>query len=331
MLPLTITFKLCCSKLYFMVKHFRALAPAKFPISTSADFTSRTDGQDKPTLVFVHGWNCKATEWDKLVATIKELSPDQKTIAVNLPTFADSPNLTSRNFFDECAKRVGDACASVDGPSLLVGHSMGGAVVAHYLSSSSLNRKTPISGIYEIAGVKADPRNTLPSRSIIQKFGSFATRLLTNSTNYFLDKFEETHFDSHRRAAELSMRFMLGVFKFAGPLLIILDGGTKAAARTFHEFINEALSEDMLLSATALKAMCDLKLSPSSSLGKVKAVYAQHDVFVCGTLTLLCAMDLYGKPENGFSSETIPRVGHFPHREDSLATAMKILDFVSKD
>lgn len=326
-----VTFKLCCCKLYFMVKHFRSLAPAKPPVTTPRDFTSRTDGQDKPALVFVHGWNCKASEWDGLAAKIKDLSPNQKVVAVSLPTFADSPGLNSRNFFDRCAKSVNDACASVDGPSLLVGHSMGGAVVAHYLSSGSTDRKTPISGVYEIAGVKADPRNTLPSRNPIQKFGSFATRLLANATNYFLDRFEETQSDFHRRATEFSMRFMLGVFKFAGPLLIILDGGTKAAARTFYEFTTEALSGDMLLSATALKAMCDLKLSPSSSLGKVRAVYAQHDVFVCGTLTLLCAMNLYGKPENGFSSETIPMSGHFPHREDPSAMAQKILQFVSKE
>jgi pimeloyl-ACP methyl ester carboxylesterase len=313
-----------------MVNHLRSSASAKPPVTTPRDFTSRTDGQDKPALVFVHGWNCKASEWDGLAAKIKDLSPNQKVVAVSLPTFTDSPNLNSANFFDECAKRVSEACSSVSGPSLLIGHSMGGAVVAHYLSVESPNCKTPISGVYEIAGLKADPRNTLPSRNSLQRFGSAATRFLANAVYYFLDKFEQTHLDSYKKATEFSMRFMLKVFKFAAPILILLDGGSKAAARTFYEFTAEALSGDMLLSATALKAMCDLNLTPQSPFGKVKAVYAQHDVFICGTMTLLCAMNVYGSPGNYFSSETIPNSGHFPHREDPLAMAQRILEFASK-
>lgn len=315
-----------------MVKTSRSLASATSIASVKSNFASHSSGQDKPALVFVHGWNCKPSEWDGLVSKIKENSPDQKIVTVGLPTFSDSSHLTSQNFFNECAKRVRDSCASVDATSFyLIGHSMGGAVVAHTLSYEFGERRIPISGVYEIAGVKADPRDTLPSRNFIQKFGSFATKLLANTTNYFLDKFEETHSDLYRKATEFSMRFMLGVFKFAGPLLIFLDGGSRSSARTFYEFTTEALNGDMLLSATALKAMCNLNLRPSSVLGKVRAVYAQHDVFVCGTSTLLTAMDLYGSPENGFTSETIPCVGHFPHRENPTLMAQKILEFVSKD
>lgn len=315
-----------------MVMHSRAPASARATQPPIRKFTSHSDGQDSPTLVFVPGWNCKSTEWDGLVAKIREISPKQKVATVNLPTFADSSALTSRTFFDECSKRVGVVCSNVSGPYILIGHSMGGAVVAHYLSSESEDRKTPVSAVYEIAGVKADPRSTLPSTTIIQKFGSFATRFLTNTTNYFLDCFEATHTDFYKKATEFSMRFMLGVFKFAGPLLILLGGGTKSAARTFYDFTDEALGEDMLLSATALKAMCTLDLrKPLQSLGRVRAVYAEHDVFVCGTLTMLEALNLYGHPDNCFSSETISPAGHFPHREDPLAMAKRILEFASSE
>lgn len=82
-------------------------------------------GEGSPTLVFIHGMGGNLHTWDGVVA---ELSPRHATIAVDLLGHGESPVPEDEAMYTRDATLVDldDILATVDGPAVLVGHSLGG-------------------------------------------------------------------------------------------------------------------------------------------------------------------------------------------------------------
>ena len=85
-------------------------------------------GTGEPTLVFVHGWSCDARYWQKQVS---EFAKDYKIILIDLAGHGHS-GMTREKYtmkaFGEDVQAVVEATGSQD--VLLIGHSMGGPVIA---------------------------------------------------------------------------------------------------------------------------------------------------------------------------------------------------------
>lgn len=82
-------------------------------------------GSGAPALVFIHGLGGSTATWDGVVA---ELSPTYTTVAVDLlghgqSPVPDDPALYTR---DAALNDLDDVLATIDGPVVLVGHSLGG-------------------------------------------------------------------------------------------------------------------------------------------------------------------------------------------------------------
>ena len=87
-------------------------------------------GRGEPALVFVHGWTCDSTIWK---AQMDEFSKRRHVIAIDLPghgqTVAPASGFQSRTFVEAVDEVIrGEKLEKV----VLVGHSMGGAVVRQY-------------------------------------------------------------------------------------------------------------------------------------------------------------------------------------------------------
>ncbi len=79
-----------------------------------------------PTVVMIHGWTCRRAYWSPQVAHLE----DRYTVlALDLPGHGESPAPDAPRTIESAAEDVAAAInASVDGPVILMGHSMGGAV-----------------------------------------------------------------------------------------------------------------------------------------------------------------------------------------------------------
>ena len=82
-------------------------------------------GSGAPALVFVHGLGGTTATWDGVVAA---MSPRHLTVAVDLlghgaSPVPDDPALYTR---DAALADLDDVLATIDGPAVLVGHSLGG-------------------------------------------------------------------------------------------------------------------------------------------------------------------------------------------------------------
>lgn len=99
-------------------------------------------GSGVPALVFVHGLGGTTATWDGVVAT---MSPRHLTVAVDLlghgaSPVPDDPALYTR---DAALADLDDVLAAIDGPAVLVGHSLGG-----YLSlAHAATRPGAVAGI----------------------------------------------------------------------------------------------------------------------------------------------------------------------------------------
>ena len=110
---------------------FGKYAPTAVARRTSADGTPisyEIHGAGDPTLILVHGWSCDARYWREQLA---HFAPRQRVVTVDLAGHGHSgigrEDYTTR-LFGEDVRAVADA---VGGDRLiLVGHSMGGLVVA---------------------------------------------------------------------------------------------------------------------------------------------------------------------------------------------------------
>ncbi|MCH8504483.1 MAG: alpha/beta hydrolase [Ectothiorhodospiraceae bacterium] len=86
----------------------------------------RSGPGDAPTVVLVHGWTCRRTYWNP---QLEHLSGRFPVLALDLPGHGDSPVPDAPRTVESCAEDVISAVRkSVEGPVVLIGHSMGGAV-----------------------------------------------------------------------------------------------------------------------------------------------------------------------------------------------------------
>jgi len=94
----------------------------------ATDIAYTVAGQGNPTLVFMHGWSCDKSYWDKQVKTFANT---HKVIAIDLAGHGDS----SQDRSDYTMLAFGqDVKAVIDQESadnvVLIGHSMGGEIIA---------------------------------------------------------------------------------------------------------------------------------------------------------------------------------------------------------
>lgn len=114
--------------LFFAPPHVRAEWPY---LATSADGTPisyESYGSGEPTLVFVHGWSCDARYWR---AQVPYFSKNHRVVVLDLAGHGHSGMGRSRysmKSFGEDVQAVAEATGS--GSVILVGHSMGGSVIA---------------------------------------------------------------------------------------------------------------------------------------------------------------------------------------------------------
>ena len=98
-----------------------------YDVATSGVNTSPEN--DKPTLVFIHGWTCNRSHWIEQVTTFSDRFT---VIAIDLAGHGDS-SFERTNYSMESFAR--DVVAVLDKEQIeravLVGHSMGGMVIAH--------------------------------------------------------------------------------------------------------------------------------------------------------------------------------------------------------
>jgi pimeloyl-ACP methyl ester carboxylesterase len=82
-------------------------------------------GSGAPALVFIHGLGGSTATWDGVVA---ELSPSFTTIAIDLLGHGQSPVPEDPALYtrDAALADLDDVLTTIDGPAVLVGHSLGG-------------------------------------------------------------------------------------------------------------------------------------------------------------------------------------------------------------
>lgn len=83
-------------------------------------------GDGSPTLLFVHGWSCRRSYWQP---QLDYFSNSHTVMAIDLPGHGDSPAYSENNSITSYAANVLSAFAELPSPIVLIGHSMGGAVV----------------------------------------------------------------------------------------------------------------------------------------------------------------------------------------------------------
>ena len=119
---------------------------------------------DAPALVFVHGWSCDASFWR---LQISEFAKSYHVIAVDLPGFGKSDKPHDKAYTMEFFARALHAViedANVKAP-VLVGHSMGYAIVRQYLITfpGTVRAVVNVDGAYfripETAEARADFEN----------------------------------------------------------------------------------------------------------------------------------------------------------------------------
>lgn len=103
-------------------------APAGTATSPDGVVLHFTDqGQGSPTLVFVHGWSCDATYWDAQVA---HFAPKHRVVAIDLAGHGASGQERKAYTMEAFGADVAAVLAQLDlKDAILVGHSMGGAVI----------------------------------------------------------------------------------------------------------------------------------------------------------------------------------------------------------
>ena len=93
-----------------------------------------------PAIVFLHGLGMSAYTWDAVTA---RLSDRFTTVAVDLPGHGDSPCPDDPAAFtrDAALNDIDDVLATLDGPAVIVGHSLGGYLaLAHAATRPDVTR-----------------------------------------------------------------------------------------------------------------------------------------------------------------------------------------------
>jgi len=102
--------------------------PCVVPSEDGTPISYEIHGAGEPTLVFVHGWSCDARYWR---AQLPYFSQDHRVVVLDLAGHGHSGSTRSRysmRSFGEDVRAVTEATDSRN--VILIGHSMGGAVIA---------------------------------------------------------------------------------------------------------------------------------------------------------------------------------------------------------
>jgi len=108
---------------------FAARAPAASVDGIELHWTAT--GGERQAVVFVHGWTCDDSSWDRQVS---DLAGDYNVITLDLPGHGQSASVASDKFSMDLFARAVEAVrveAGVD-QIVLVGHSMGTPVIRRY-------------------------------------------------------------------------------------------------------------------------------------------------------------------------------------------------------
>ncbi|MFQ5878127.1 MAG: alpha/beta fold hydrolase [Acidobacteriota bacterium] len=113
----------------------------------------RVAGAGSPALVFVHGWCCDASYWD---AQLRHFAPRHRVVAVDLAGHGPSGTGRTSWTIPAFASDVRAVVESLDlGPAILVGHSMGGAVIleAARMMPERVIGLVPVDSLHDVASL----------------------------------------------------------------------------------------------------------------------------------------------------------------------------------
>ncbi|TVP54344.1 MAG: alpha/beta hydrolase [Halomonadaceae bacterium] len=98
-----------------------------FLLSQNITLAGTWAGQEPETLVLIHGWTCRRSDWE---TTLEALQDRHRLLALDLPGHGDSADQTPTQWtVAAMAALVAETVQQhVTGPVVLAGHSMGGAV-----------------------------------------------------------------------------------------------------------------------------------------------------------------------------------------------------------
>lgn len=122
---LTIASLTCAAAVLLLLAAPAAAGTATAPDGVAIHFTDQ--GQGSPALVFVHGWSCDASYWDAQVA---HFAPTHRVVAIDLAGHGASGQERKSYTMEAFGADVAAVLAKLDlKDAVLVGHSMGGAVI----------------------------------------------------------------------------------------------------------------------------------------------------------------------------------------------------------
>jgi pimeloyl-ACP methyl ester carboxylesterase len=109
------------------------------------------EGRGKPTVVFVHGFGCARSDWDRQVA---HLRGRVETVALDLGGHGTTPGTEAHQRIETHGRDVAALLAelAID-RAILVGHSMGCRVVAHAMTEA----RTRVAGLVLVDGSRLGP------------------------------------------------------------------------------------------------------------------------------------------------------------------------------
>ena len=82
---------------------------------------------NKPTFVLIHGAWAGSWVWDALKPELE--AAGHRVLALDMPGNPQHPATAEDISMAGCMAHIASACAEIDGPLLLVGHSGGGVIV----------------------------------------------------------------------------------------------------------------------------------------------------------------------------------------------------------
>ena len=120
----------CVALLFFSVAQTRAQAewPRVVLSKDGTPISYEVHGSGEPALVFVHGWSCDARYWREQVPVFSE---KYRVVVLDLAGHGHSGTTRTKytmSAFGEDVKAVTEAAGG--GKAILIGHSMGGSVIA---------------------------------------------------------------------------------------------------------------------------------------------------------------------------------------------------------
>lgn len=171
-------------------------------------------GAGKPVIVLIHGFLGSASQWDAMVAYLKE---NFTILLVELPGHGDSPESEKAFSIDSVASAINDivvqhAILNVH----VVGHSMGGYVCAAFAKAYPLKTKSLVL-INSIAGPDTATRKLLRDRAValIDKYqGAYLSMAVSNLfTNEERVRYKSSIVTMKERAGRLSIKSIIQSLK----------------------------------------------------------------------------------------------------------------------